>query len=522
MDVDDDDTLLGMPPSMRAKLSAYIVQAASASTMDESLESLATVRTCELGIPPIFERKRLQNKAQGDNVEFVDYELGEEKAEIQEDYVANSSFTQDQSRDEGNHQDHVDQASVAMGMHGDGAEEPRDSAEEKLDEPDNENGGIANVDRGLDAALVSNEPEAYTSKDVPDFKPPGNEATDEFAVNKAEISIGAVVEHAEYIGGDNKTDTDEVVVIDTNVTTGLKAAVSSGDDIFPPSPPHEILIDKNTSIRSNLNDYHTEIDVLDQLIEKYSHSVASPKLDSDIPKPPSISGGSETPPTEPALESDDEPVNSPEIEPAPPSDECHQEETPIDECHLEKPLDNDLVDQVDSIPKATWSLLPTMQEMIGVCCGTLSSVGTIVFENRDSESGNDIDRMSEDSSDHSHLTVQQSVASRVNVGETSFIPIGENVADEDPAKDITDENAEEKRAKGKARRLFAVRKAFIKVFNREQKKQGREQETPEPKKEVTILRRTKQKFGVKRWPWRGPKVHKPKFVDSAFEVSLKN
>jgi hypothetical protein len=74
-----DDDALAMPPMLRAKLSMYMANAASASTMDDDTISFATVRTCELGIPPIWERKRK------DVVEFVDYEFGEDATTKKED-----------------------------------------------------------------------------------------------------------------------------------------------------------------------------------------------------------------------------------------------------------------------------------------------------------------------------------------------------------------------------------------------------------------------------------------------------
>lgn len=530
-----DEGAIGVPPAMRAKLSAFILNAASASTYDDSIDSLATVRTAELGLPPIQERLRQLNEASKD-VEFVDYELGE--GGPAESLDANVTIQKDQSRDESHHE----YASVANDANDD-MDELREGAQgaEGIEEPSSEIVAADppnDVNQGVDRALLTKTLTRETEK--------------------AEDTISADHDVQEQNNADNEgeiIDADGVVFhntrnfIEMNV---LERIVSSGEDIFPPSPPHEILIDKNISIRSNLKDYHTEIDALDELVEKYSQAATSPKISSEkatvsldkgaSPSEPVPSVGCDSQLSKtPMLNSFDDVIdkqgNNTKSEPAagePPVPSETEPSAPA-EFGPELPqepntsLDKTLVDEdldVDTTPEGECAILVSIQDLVTKCVDfSTFAVSSCSFGDDESKNQNETHSYKrEDSSEQFQLTLQKSAASTVNVGEPTFVPVQRD-ADETTNRQINiDEVAQQNKVKGKDRRLIAVRKAFVKVFNREQKKQRQAKETSGPKKVIASANATKQKRGTKRWSWKGrhSKANQLKVVKSAIEVSLSN
>jgi hypothetical protein len=255
---------------------------------------------------------------------------------------------------------------------------------------------------------------------------------------------------------------------DDAVLHGLAAIDSDGDNFVP--PPQEIVIDTNSQIvRSNLKDYHTEIDALDQLIEKYAGSTPKSQQQRQL-----VVGTNQEAEVADAIVSVEEP--------APVVANDHEATSP---------------DPIDTAPQETTGWLDYLANSAKAAVRVMFAPCTPVGFGNECECDDLVETKdqtdtlsvkSDDSPVHSIPELRRpsrsnrsnrSNRSVVNIGEPTFIPV-QSVSQVPTPKLVAAAETSLVKVKDKKGKLASIRKAFVGVFSREQKKQRNQQRKNQP------------------------------------------
>jgi hypothetical protein len=483
-----DDEALALPPALKNKVhnNMYLANATlSGSTLDDDV-SFATVRTFELGVPPYWERirKHEQQQQEQQQVEFVDHELGEDAAVLKKNpsrmsskSLKNPETIPEEAEDKDQDQDGASppkseiiplQREVA-GIDKAGVEEGQPSGQD-INDIDNAGQAVVQAIEQQVAEVLQNSVSPLGNHSAVGFFENNLSAEPVGGAPKPEENAMVPEPVAAAAGAVGVDEIDFHGTHDDAVLHGLAAIDSDGDTFVP--PPQEIVIDTNSQIvRSSLKDYHTEIDALDQLIEKYAGSTPKSQQQRQL-----VVG------TNQELEVAADAVVSVE-EPAPVVANDHEATSP---------------DPIDTAPQETTGcslasgldyLTNSAEAAVRVMFAPCTPVG---FANEFAfddlvETKDPIDTLSvkpDYSPVHSIPELRRpsrsnrsnrSNRSVVNIGEPTFIPV-------QPATPKIVAAAETRMVKEKDKKgkLASIRKAFVSVFSREQKKQRSQQRKNQP------------------------------------------